>query len=72
VELIETPTFTRQISALWGRLATCAAVANRRCLSADSSSGPITNRPQLPKLPHKYVRIAGTGSSEFGDEAQNV
>jgi hypothetical protein len=31
-------------AALWGRLAACAAVANRR--------RPIDNRPQLNKLPY--------------------
>ncbi len=42
---------------MWGRLVACAAVGYRRCPAANARGtlwvGPIANRPQLTKLPHK-------------------
>src|SRR5450759_4829414 len=42
---------------MWGRLLTCAAVGYRRRSAVNAGGtlwvGPIANRPQLTKLPHK-------------------
>jgi len=41
---------------MWGRIASCAAVGNRRRLLA--AEGPIANRPQVKNLPHKATSVA--------------
>jgi len=39
---------------LWGRMASCAAIGNRRSSSSYTGSRrPIANRPQINNLPHK-------------------
>src|ERR1700737_4168513 len=41
---------------LWGRMASCAAIGNRRCSRACNGPGrPIGNRPQIDNLPHKVT-----------------
>jgi glycosyltransferase involved in cell wall biosynthesis len=44
------------LRALWGRMASCAAVGNRRYSDVDRTRRPITNRPQVTNLPHnRYI-----------------
>ncbi len=46
----------RNALKMWGRMASCAAVANRRW-SVSTDRWPIDNRPQVSNLPH---RASGT------------
>jgi hypothetical protein len=37
---------------MWGRMASCAPVANRRCVTCFQSSKRIANPLQVANLPH--------------------
>jgi hypothetical protein len=43
----------RHEQQMWGRMVSCAAVANRCSLIVHRARRPIDNRPQLAKLSHK-------------------
>jgi hypothetical protein len=45
-------------AALWGRMESCAPVANQRCTARLASFGRrVTNPPQVSNLPHKLAAV---------------
>src|SRR5207302_10418826 len=63
-------------TTVWGRMASCAPVGNRRCTCGPASFGRrVTNPPQVSNLPHKLRKVhlaeqslVARAPQEFGEK----
>jgi len=51
--------------AVWGRLAACAPIGNRRPALVFNSFRRVNNPPQVSNLPHNFRRIPAFGKTEW-------